>query len=89
MFNYTRIYLLFSDEEKKAIREIYTNAISLLSDEDKKLPQIANILPNLLRGIGVHHSGLFPMLKEVTEILFGEGLIKVMNTVDFLQNVCF
>lgn len=69
---------LNSDEEKKAIREIYTNAISLLSDEDKKLPQIANILPNLLRGIGVHHSGLFPMLKEVTEILFGEGLIKTL-----------
>ncbi len=31
----------------------------------------------LRRGIGVHHSGLLPILKEVVEILFQEGLIKV------------
>ena len=49
-----------------------------LSEEDKRLPQVAN-LPNLLRrGLGVHHSGLLPILKEVIEILFQEGLIKVL-----------
>jgi ATP-dependent RNA helicase DOB1 len=26
---------------------------------------------------GIHHSGLLPLLKEVIEILFQEGLIKV------------
>ncbi len=31
----------------------------------------------LQRGIGVHHSGLLPILKEVIEILFQETLIKV------------
>ena len=37
------------------------------------------ILINLLqRGIGFHHSGLFPMLKEIVEILFSKGLIKVL-----------
>ncbi|PIA65423.1 hypothetical protein AQUCO_00100723v1 [Aquilegia coerulea] len=30
-------------------------------------------------GIGVHHSGLLPILKEGIEILFQEGLIKVGN----------
>jgi len=35
------------------------------------------MLPLLKRGIGVHHSGLLPILKEVIEILFQEGLIKV------------
>jgi hypothetical protein len=30
----------------------------------------------LKRGIGIHHSGLLPLLKEIVEILFGEGLIK-------------
>lgn len=34
-------------------------------------------LIHLQRGIGVHHSGLLPILKEVIEILFQEGLIKV------------
>ncbi|KAL6735952.1 hypothetical protein Aduo_006351 [Ancylostoma duodenale] len=66
------------DEEKKLVREIYNSAIDLLSDEDKKLPQIGQILPLLLRGIGVHHSGLLPILKETVEILFGEGLLKTL-----------
>ncbi|KAF9620371.1 hypothetical protein IFM89_011106 [Coptis chinensis] len=37
---------------------------------------VSNMLPLLKRGIGVHHSGLLPILKEVIEILFQEGLIK-------------
>nr|CDJ94252.1 DNA RNA helicase and DSH domain containing protein [Haemonchus contortus] len=66
------------DEEKKLVREIYSSAIDLLGDEDRKLPQIGQILPLLLRGIGVHHSGLLPILKETVEILFGEGLLKTL-----------
>ncbi|EFX60882.1 hypothetical protein DAPPUDRAFT_70373 [Daphnia pulex] len=31
----------------------------------------------LKRGIGVHHSGILPILKEVVEMLFQEGLVKV------------
>jgi hypothetical protein len=58
---------------------IYDNAIDGLSEEDKQLPQIASLKPFLKRGIGIHHSGLLPILKEVTEILFGEGLIKVCS----------
>lgn len=65
------------DDEKAAVRVIYESAINLLSEEDRALPQIAQVLPFLMRGIGIHHSGLLPILKEVTEILFGEGLIKV------------
>lgn len=32
----------------------------------------------LKRGIGIHHGGLLPILKEVIEILFQEGLLKVL-----------
>ncbi|RZC44424.1 hypothetical protein C5167_037366 [Papaver somniferum] len=39
---------------------------------------VSNMLPLLKRGIGVHHSGLLPILKEVIEILFQEGLIKCL-----------
>ncbi len=35
------------------------------------------MLPLLKRGIGIHHGGLLPILKEVIEILFQEGLLKV------------
>ncbi len=70
----------FLEDEKAKVKEIFVNAISLLSDEDSKLPEIGRVLPLLLRGIGVHHSGLLPIVKEVIEILFGEGLIKVSLT---------
>ena len=37
------------------------------------------ILTDLLqRGIAFHHSGLFPMLKEIVEILFSKGFVKVL-----------
>ena len=63
--------------EKKAVDAIFNNAIDTLAEDDKKLPQVEHLLPLLRRGIGIHHSGLLPILKEVIEILFQEGLIKV------------
>ena len=52
-----------------------------------------HVLPLLKRGIGIHHSGLLPILKETIEILFSEGLIKVRYifcqfyvVLEFLEN---
>jgi ATP-dependent RNA helicase DOB1 len=71
--------LAFNDESEKAmVGKVFESAIEILSDEDKELPQIQHILPLLRRGIGIHHSGLLPILKETIEILFQEGLIKVL-----------
>ncbi|KAI1984260.1 ATP-dependent RNA helicase mtr4 [Ophidiomyces ophidiicola] len=71
--------LAFNDNsEKDMVSKVFNSAIEMLSDEDKKLEQVTNILPLLRRGIGVHHSGLLPILKETIEILFQEGLIKVL-----------
>nr|XP_006825596.1 PREDICTED: superkiller viralicidic activity 2-like 2-like [Saccoglossus kowalevskii] len=64
--------------EKNLVEEVFSNAIDCLSDEDKKLPQVESVLPLLKRGIGIHHSGLLPILKETIEILFSEGLIKAL-----------
>lgn len=71
--------LAFNDESEKAmVSKVFNSAIEMLSEEDRQLPQIQHILPLLRRGIGVHHSGLLPILKETIEILFQEGLIKVL-----------
>lgn len=35
----------------------------------------------LKRGLGVHHSGILPILKEVVEMLFQKGLVKVGQNV--------
>jgi len=71
--------MAFNDESEKAmVSKVFESAIESLSEEDKTLPQISHILPLLRRGIGVHHSGLLPILKETIEILFQENLIKVL-----------
>ncbi|QIW97390.1 hypothetical protein AMS68_002908 [Peltaster fructicola] len=71
--------LAFNDESEKAmVSKVFSSAIESLSEEDRELPQIQHILPLLRRGIGIHHSGLLPILKETIEILFQEGLIKVL-----------
>lgn len=69
---------LTSEEEKQLISQIFRNAMDSLSDEDKNLPQVQSLLPLLKRGIGIHHGGLLPILKEIVEILFGEGLLKCL-----------
>jgi ATP-dependent RNA helicase DOB1 len=40
--------------------------------------QVEALLPLLKRGIGIHHGGLLPILKEVIEILFQESLLKIL-----------
>jgi ATP-dependent RNA helicase DOB1 len=71
--------LSFNDDtEKDMVARVFQSAIESLSEDDRTLPQIQHILPLLRRGIGVHHSGLLPILKETIEILFQEGLIKVL-----------
>ena len=40
--------------------------------------EVHSLLHFLKLGIGVHHSGLLPILKEVVELLFGEGLVKCL-----------
>lgn len=67
-----------TDDERDLVQSVFENAINALSEDDRDLPQIQSLLPLLKRGIGIHHGGLLPILKEVIEILFQEGLIKVL-----------
>lgn len=67
-----------SDDEKTLVRSVYQSAIESLMEQDRDLPQVSAALPLLERGIGIHHSGLLPVVKEVVEILFQEGLIKAL-----------
>jgi ATP-dependent RNA helicase DOB1 len=59
-----------SEDERDSISKIFSNAIDTLAEEDKQLPQIQMMLPLLKRGIGIHHGGLLPIVKEVIELLF-------------------
>ena len=42
---------------------------------DEQVTKLAELLG---RGIGVHHSGILPILKETIELLFARGLVKLL-----------
>lgn len=67
-----------TDQEKEDVEEVFKNAILCLNEEDRSLPAIELMLPLLKRGIAVHHSGLLPIIKELVELLFQEGLVKAL-----------
>lgn len=67
-----------NDDERTNIAQVFDNAVASLNEEDQDLPQITAIFQLLERGIGIHHSGLLPVIKEVVELLFQEGLLKCL-----------
>jgi ATP-dependent RNA helicase DOB1 len=67
-----------TDEEKEVVEQVFNNAMQCLNEEDRSLPAIELMLPLLQRGIAVHHSGLLPVIKELVELLFQEGLVKAL-----------
>jgi hypothetical protein len=56
---------LLSAREKSGAHLVLQRALLRLHEADRDLPQIRRIADLLSRGIGVHHGGLLPLIKEV------------------------
>jgi antiviral helicase SKI2 len=69
---------LNTSKERSAVRGFTIQALSRLSENDAKLPQVELLCEMVQRGIGIHHGGLLPILKETVEILFSRNLIKIL-----------
>lgn len=54
--------LCIVDVEKVLIDKLFENATKVLTDEDRKLPAVLNIVPLIRRGIGIHHGGIYFIL---------------------------
>lgn len=62
---------LIDHEERKEIENIFNRYISkLIETKENYIKQIEEVKNLALKGIGVHHSGLIPALKEIIEVLF-------------------
>ncbi|XP_058684731.1 superkiller complex protein 2-like [Poecile atricapillus] len=69
---------LLSGAERAQVRHFLTRCLARLRGSDRRLPQVLQLSELLQRGIGVHHGGVLPLLKEVVEMLFSQGLVKVL-----------
>ena len=64
-----------------SIVDAYLNA---LRPEDRELDQVKLMVSLARKGIGFHHAGLLPVLKQLVEVLFGRGLMQVVFATDTL-----
>jgi superfamily II RNA helicase len=69
---------LITSSEKAELIHIWNYQLRRHKAELEKLPQYHHVRCLVERGIAFHHSGLIPMLKEIIEILFSKGFIKVL-----------
>ena len=69
---------LVSTSESAAITQLWNYHLRSHKDVLEKLPQAHQLLELAQKGVAYHHSGLLPMLREMVEILFSKGLIKLL-----------
>lgn len=67
-----------TSSEAASVKHIVSFHLHKFPSVYNKVPQYFSLMSLLERGIAFHHSGLLPLLKEIVEILFGKGLIKVL-----------
>ncbi len=69
---------LLDHKEQSEVKKIFQHYLHKYKDIYEKIPQYQEIYDLMRRGIAYHHSGLIPILKEIVEIMFGKGLVKVL-----------
>lgn len=69
---------LTTEVEKQHVRLFFSQCVQRLKGSDKELPQVLTMRDLCLRGFAVHHSGILPILKEVVELLFQKGYVKIL-----------
>lgn len=69
---------LLNQEEKKEMQLIIHKVFSTNLHHYKDLPSTQLLLELMEYGVCIHHSGILPIQKELIEILFCKGLIKVL-----------
>ena len=69
---------LLSERESADVTNIVRFHLSRHRKELENVHQYHAILSLLQKGVAFHHSGLLPLLKEIVEVLFSRGLVKVL-----------
>jgi len=69
---------LLTSSDTAAVKHIITFHLHRHMADLEKVPQYHQIYDLLCRGIAFHHSGLLPLLKEIVEILFSKGFVKIL-----------
>jgi len=76
--------LFITEQEQKYPRIIQRECEELIRQklpnykEYLSLPEYQQVVSLLQKGVAIHHSGILPILREMTELLFSKGYIKLL-----------
>jgi len=73
-------YNFLTGKEQKEIIDLFNSLLARFNLEKEESAQ--RLFPLIRRGIGYHHAGMLPTLKEVMERLFCSRLLKVIFTTE-------
>jgi superfamily II RNA helicase len=71
-------HTLLDSSDTASVKHILHFHLHRYGETVTKLPQYHVLTKLLERGIAFHHSGLVPVLKEIVEILFSRGFVKLL-----------
>jgi superfamily II RNA helicase len=71
-------HTLIDSSASAAMKHIINFHLHKYDEQLKHLPQYHQLLALLEKGIAFHHSGVLPLLKEMVELLFAKGFIKIL-----------
>ncbi|XP_070172313.1 superkiller complex protein 2 isoform X2 [Polyergus mexicanus] len=69
---------LTTAREKHQVHAFFQSNIKHLKGSDRELPQVLMMQELLEKGVGIHHSGILPILREIVEMLFQSGVVKLL-----------
>ncbi|CDS37381.1 DNA RNA helicase C terminal [Echinococcus multilocularis] len=72
------IDLLNKTEKNEVVMFLRAAIGPRLKGSDKLLSQVLLVRNLTVRGIAIHHAGMLPLLKEVVEMLFQRGLVRIL-----------
>jgi ATP-dependent RNA helicase HelY len=75
---------LVTPRQVDLIEQTISAILAGMRDEDRELGQVQTIVSLARKGIGFHHAGLLPILKQLVEVLFARGLMEVVFATDTL-----
>lgn len=71
-------YQLLEDDEIGRVKKLWDKYLHKYISVYEQTQQYELVKKLVLKGIGIHHSGLIPILKDMIEILYEHKLIKVL-----------
>ena len=69
---------LVEPKQVSHIESFFRKSIARLKPSDRNLPQVELVHKFLIKGIGIHHGGMLPILKECVEILLADGYVQML-----------